>query len=160
MDRPVLTYEDIKNSNEDVLFYTGIPDSQTFEALFDGMKNDQQLKTDSSKGGRPASLRILDEFILVLMRLRLGLLLEDLASRFRVSASTCGRIFNKWIDYLDVQLSFLVQWLAKECVQATMPSSSKTKYPSCRVIIDCTEIQRHQVPFSYVPSFIVTTNHT
>ena len=106
VDRPVLTYEDAKGSNEDVLFYTGIPDCHTLEALFDGMKDDQQLK-GKSKGGRPSSL--VDEFFLVLLRLHLGLLLEDLAARFRISLSTCGRIFNKWVDYLDVQLSFLVQ---------------------------------------------------
>ena len=146
VDRPVLAYEDISKSNEDVLFYTGIPDAQTFEALFDGMKNDTQLKSNS-KGDRPASLRLIDEFFMVLMRLRLGLLLEDLAARFRISVSTCGRIFNKWIDYLDVQLAFLVQWSDRECVQATMPSSFRNKYPNCRVIIDCTEI-RTETPSS------------
>lgn len=146
VDRPVLTYEDISRSNEDVLFYTGIPDAHTFEALFDGMKDDKQLKANT-KGGRPSSLRLVDEFFLVLMRLRLGLLLEDLAARFRISVTTCGRIFNKWVDYLDVQLSFLVQWSDKECIQATMPSSFKNKYPHCRVIIDCTEI-RTETPSS------------
>ena len=121
-----------------MLFYTGIPDCHTLEALFDGMKDDQQLK-GKSKGGRPSSL--VDEFFLVLLRLHLGLLLEDLAAGFRISLSTCGRIFNKWVDYLDVQLSFLVQWPDKASIQATMPSPFKGKYPNCRVIIDCTEIK-------------------
>lgn len=146
VDKPLLTYEDVKGCDEDVLFYTGIPDSKTFDALFDGMKTDTQLKS-TGKGGRPSSLRLIDEFFLVLMRLRLGLLLEDLATRFRVSSSTCGRIFNKWINYLDVQLSFLVQWPDRECVLATMPSAFKSKYSNCRVIIDCTEI-RTETPSS------------
>ena len=41
---------------------------------------------------------------------------------------------------MGVQLSFLVQYSEKECIQATMPSSFKNKYPNCRVFIDCTEI--------------------
>ena len=81
------------------------------------------------------------------MRLRLGLLLEDLAIKLRISSSSCSRIFNKWIDYLDVQLSFLVQWPDRESVQATMPASFKKKYPNCRAIIDCTEI-RTETPSS------------
>ena len=34
----------------------------------------------------------MDEFLLTLMRLRLNLMLEDLAYRFRVSSSTASRI--------------------------------------------------------------------
>ncbi|WAQ98080.1 hypothetical protein MAR_022453 [Mya arenaria] len=38
------------------------------------------------------------------MRLRLGLLLEDLARRFHVSKSTCSNITNQWISYMSVKL--------------------------------------------------------
>ena len=135
-DRPALVYEDIKDENHKVMFYTGIPNNIIFDAIFDEIEED--FKSHST--GRPRSLRLIDEFLMVLMRLRLGLLLEDLADRFKIGTSTCSDIFNKWIDYLDVQLQFLVQWISRDCVNATMPESFKLKYPKCRVVIDCTEI--------------------
>ncbi|XP_033753600.1 uncharacterized protein LOC117336915 [Pecten maximus] len=146
VDRPTLTYEDVKRSNEDIMFYTGIPDADSFEALFDEFKDDPQLK-GNKVSGRPSTLRLIDEFFLVLMRLRLGLVLEDLAYRFKTSTSSCSRIFNKWIDYLNVQLSFLIEWQDRKKIDLTMPNSFKSKYPNCRVIIDCTEI-RTETPSS------------
>jgi hypothetical protein len=142
-NRPNIVYEDIKHDNQKVMFYTGIPSSDIFDAIFEEIKDDalQQTGRKSSDTGRPRSLRLIDEFLLVLMRVRLGLLLEDLADRFKIGTSTCSQIFNRWIDYLDVQLEFLVQWISRDCVNASMPNSFKSKYPKCRVVIDCTEIR-------------------
>uniref|UniRef100_A0A0L8I6I0 DDE Tnp4 domain-containing protein n=1 Tax=Octopus bimaculoides TaxID=37653 RepID=A0A0L8I6I0_OCTBM len=63
------------------------------------------------------------------------------------NTTTCGTIFNKWIDYLDVQLSFLVIWPSRKAVNDHMPPSFRAKYPICRVIVDCTEI-RTETPSS------------
>uniref|UniRef100_A0A0L8GZE1 Transposase Helix-turn-helix domain-containing protein n=1 Tax=Octopus bimaculoides TaxID=37653 RepID=A0A0L8GZE1_OCTBM len=79
---------------------------------------------------------------LYLMRLRLWLLLEDLAYCFCISTIACGTIFDKWIDYLDVQLSFLAIWPSRKAVNVHMLPSFHAKYPTCRVIVDCTEILR------------------
>lgn len=141
-NRPTLTYEDIKVSDENVCFYTGFPSAAVFEHLYNEIKDDDQLNScASAEGGRPSSLRLIDEFLMVLMRLRLGLLLQDLAYRFHVSSSTCSRIFNKWVDYLYVQLSVLICWPDRQNIDFTMPMSFRKKYPSCRVVIDCTEIR-------------------
>ncbi|KAK3083832.1 hypothetical protein FSP39_003835 [Pinctada imbricata] len=156
VDKPLMTYENIKNSDDKVSFYTGIPNAYSFEALFNEIKDDAEeqtgrktknipMETDETRSrgesGRPRSLRLIDEFLLVLMRIRLGLLLEDLADRFRISTNTCGAIFNKWIDYLDVQFQFLVKWPSRSNIDSTMPYSFQKKYPKCRVVIDCTEIK-------------------
>ena len=124
------------------MFYTGIPSAKIFDAIFEEIAEDAVVQTGRKGGdiGRPRSLRVVDEFVMVLMRVRLGLLLEDLADRFKIGTSTCSQIFNYWIDYLDVQLSFLVEWISRDTVNASMPNSFKLKYPKCRVVIDCTEI--------------------
>ena len=90
-NRPAFTYESIQ-TDQKFMFYTGIPSKQVFEALFDEMDDahQQTTRTESNqrgKKGRPRSLRLIDEFFLVLMRLRLGLLLEDIADRFKIAKS-------------------------------------------------------------------------
>jgi len=141
---PTLTYEDICLDDQKVVFYTGIPDKATFDALFDELKDDAKFHTsrrhisnsNCSAGGRPCSLRLIDEFFLVLMRLRLGLLLEDLGQRFCVSTTTCGDIFNRWVNYLHSQLSFLVMWAPREAIDSNMPDVFKEKFPTTRVVLD------------------------
>ncbi|ESO88648.1 hypothetical protein LOTGIDRAFT_125704 [Lottia gigantea] len=142
-NKPSVTIEDI-NSDEKCMFYTGVPNKSVFYALFDEMgdaseKTKQNNSSSSSGTGRPRSLRLIDEFFMVLMRLRLGLLLGDLADRFFVSKSTCGVICEKWIEYLHLKLSFLTTWPSREIVDKFMPKKFSRKYPNCRVIIDCTE---------------------
>ncbi|KAL5011956.1 hypothetical protein ScPMuIL_010507 [Solemya velum] len=144
VEMPTLTFEDISNSDSKVLFFTGIPDAGTFKCLFNELEKGMIKDNDS---GRPKVLRLVDEFLLVLMRLRLGLLLEDLSYRFKISKSTCSLIFNRWIEYLDVNLQCLVKWPSRKNIDDTMPERFRKKYSHCRVIIDCTEI-RTETPHS------------
>ncbi|KAJ8303740.1 hypothetical protein KUTeg_018663, partial [Tegillarca granosa] len=143
-NRPFLTFDDICKDNDRIMIYTGIPDGDTFCYLFNKREGGIAKTTHMD---RPRSLRLIDEFFMVLMRLRLGLLFDDLEFRFNNSVSTCGDMFNKWIDYLDKSLSFLVIWPSREIIDNTMPESFKAKYPHCRVVIDCIEI-RTETPSS------------
>ena len=99
VSRPVFTFEDVEQDDSKILFYTGIPNKETFNAVLDEI-NDNALESttrvgiSSSNQGRPRRLRIIDEFFLVLVRLQLGLLLEDLSDRFNVSVSTCSNTFD------------------------------------------------------------------
>ncbi|KAL5007058.1 hypothetical protein ScPMuIL_015864 [Solemya velum] len=77
---PDLVYEDIRHDDSKIIFYTGIPDKVTFDALFDEMSDASEKTSSNGKstsdekaGGRPRSLRLIDEFLMVLMRLRLDL---------------------------------------------------------------------------------------
>ena len=89
--------------------------------------------------GRPRALQLEDEFLAVLMRLRLGLLSEDIAERFGVSVATFSRIFAKWIRVLYRELRMLFPWPSQDAIHARLPSQFH-QYPKTRVIIDCTEI--------------------
>ena len=106
VNSPVLTIEDIEKDDQKLLFYTGIPNSATYNALFDEIQEDATRQTArygaSTEKGRPRHLRLVDEFFMVLMRLRLGLLLEDLADRFNTGTSICAMICNRWVDFLYI----------------------------------------------------------
>ena len=82
-----------------------------------------------------------DEFLRVLMRLRLGLSNENLADRFCISRTHCSNIFKTWIRLLSKTVGKLVAWLPKESVIESMPSIFKTAgHGKLRCIIDCFEV--------------------
>ncbi|XP_041376829.1 uncharacterized protein LOC121389298 [Gigantopelta aegis] len=137
--KPDITIEDIGNRDDKVMFYTGVPNGATFALLFNEM-HDMYDVHNERKGGRPRNLRLIDEFFMVLVRLRLGLLIEDLADRFKISKGTCSVIISRWVNYLHIKLSFLLVWPTRQVNLETMPKQFKSKYPNCRVIIDCTEL--------------------
>ena len=77
---------------------------------------------------------------LVLVRLRLGLLYNDISVRFNLSLSAVARIVQKWIDIMYQRLSFLIAWPERGVCSQNMPIAFKETYPRCRCIIDCSEI--------------------
>ena len=50
------------------------------------------------------------EFIVVLVKLQLNLLFQDLAYRWGVSVSTITRIYHKWINVMYQRMAFLIKW--------------------------------------------------
>jgi len=76
---------------------------------------------------------------MVMVRLRLGLNVEDLADRFYVSPSTVSRIFITWINLMYVKFKELPMWMSRSKVDKWMPPCFKKWYPTTRVIIDATE---------------------
>ena len=119
----------IEGSDPKTNFYTGLPSWDVFEQVY--------LILIPKKW---TELQPRDELLLVLMRLRLNLLLEDIAHRFGIAKSTVTTICNLWIDVMAVRLSFLIKWAPKEIVQDNMPQIFRATYPLTRCIIDCSEI--------------------
>ena len=58
----------------------------------------------------------------VFMRLRLGLLHEDIAERFEIGLSTASKQFTTWIKVMDCELKFLFPWPAKGLILRKTPS--------------------------------------
>uniref|UniRef100_UPI00358FB443 uncharacterized protein n=1 Tax=Myxine glutinosa TaxID=7769 RepID=UPI00358FB443 len=79
-------------------------------------------------------------FLMILMKLRLGLLNQYLAFRFNVSTSLVSKLINDGLPEIAQKLCFLVRLPEKDDVIRTLPSVFKPSYSKCRVIIDCTEI--------------------
>ena len=121
----------IKENDERTSFYTGLPSWNVFREIFDFL----------SPHVTPShSLPLEDEFVMILMRLRLGLLLEDLSARFGVTASFVSRSFQKWLEVMYHRLQFLIKWPLREVIKENMPPAFKQLYPNCICIIDCSEI--------------------
>lgn len=146
---PEITIEDIKDNNDKMLFYTGLPDYGTYKALFECLiqqgadklvldSSAVKTETDAKKGGAKRKLRIEDEFFIVLMRLRLGLLLKDLEFRFKISSGRISRIFKAWIQLMCQCLQRIV-FLPPLKEMKVIPKCFE-KFRDTRIVLDCTEI--------------------
>ena len=142
-------------SDRKMRFYTGIQSVAVFNALFSLVKP-HILKLNYWRGNRvlcskarnksrlrtkPNKLHGKDQLLLVLMKLRLGLLNEDLADRFQISVGTCSSIFCTLVKFLSQFFGdALITWLPKEVVRSNLPVVFAEKNKNVRCIIDCSEV--------------------
>ena len=127
----------LKNNDILIKFYTGPEDYKTFKTLFDSLGPAlinllyYCIKTDSErlssedviKRGPKRTNSPEQEFFLVLARLRLGLLEEDIATRAGLSESHMSRIFITRVDFLHSRLRSFPIWSSREAVDKSMPVS-------------------------------------
>ena len=129
-------FENIQDSDDDVLFYNGFPSSSVFYQLFqylstEGMRSNivhrataQNWATKQSSDpanasrketiifqGRPPKLSQVNELFLILVHLRLNLKEHDVARRFDISQSSVSRVFITWIK-LCISLPWYASYLA------------------------------------------------
>ncbi len=145
-----------QGSDKDIQFYTGLPSYSVLMCLYRFLepllcylrlcRNEIKSTSTSIFKPRARALQPIDEFFLTLVRLRLGLLEQDLAHRFNISIATVSRICITWIKFLNQQLRPLITWPSRECIDAHMPAQFVEFCPTTRVILDCTEF------FTEVPS--------
>ncbi|CAN7977146.1 unnamed protein product [Ixodes persulcatus] len=124
---------DLKNDSE-VEFFTGLPSSGMFWALLHYIL---ALYTPNFSAKMPHWSQLL----MVLMKLRLGLLNKDLSSRFGICPGTVSKIFHAWINILSVELSPCILWPKADTVRQRLPKLCKVPMlRNLRCIIDCSEI--------------------
>ena len=133
-DRP-MSVGFIRGDDKRTKFYTGLTTFFLFQTVFDSVAPLVQLFQKMT-----GKLTLMDEFLMVLMKLRLGLLNEDLGYRFGVSNSTVSRTFHKWLESMYIRLKPCIRWPDKETVRKTLPIAFKKHYSKVRCIIDCTEV--------------------
>ena len=126
--------EDLKNDSKLLRFYTGLTSYMVLMATFK-LVSVVIPETSSTK------LSKFQSFILTLMKLRLSLSNYDLGFRFGVSECTVSRMFSKWIEAMDIRMSFLTTWPERECIRKTMPFCFRQSYGlKVTSVIDCFEL--------------------
>lgn len=156
--RPI--HKKILTSDERTKFYTGLPKKDLFYKLFDhlqpkiktmrywrGEKNTvlcannlkRKYLSSPKKFGPQRKLVQIDEFLLVLMKLRLGLLELDLADRFNITTSTVSSTFFTWMKMLSIELKGMIEYPPQDHVFSNLPKDAHA-FPRLRSILDCTEI--------------------
>ena len=122
-----------KGSDDKTRFYTGLPDFHLLTKTFEFVSSYVTRRTKT--------LSLFQEFVMVLIKLRLNVPNLDLAYRFEVSLSTVSRIFKAWMEVLDVHLSPLISWPEREELWRTMPRCFQYTFgKATTIIIDCFEI--------------------
>ena len=80
-----------------------------------------------------------DQFLLVLMKLRLALA-NDLAYRLGITRKRVSQLFHEWVDVMSRELKQLIVWPARQVIRETLPQCYKSHYPRATCIIDCLEV--------------------
>ena len=148
--------EKLITSDKSCEFYTGIRTISEFNELHDiiapfnkrrwrGVKKTtsaivRKYKKKPKSFGPDRKLCSKDEFCLFLMKLRLGLLNQDLADRFGVSVGLISAIVNSWVKVTAKVLKSVIFIPEMEKIQSTLPDRFKTlRYNDVHSILDCTE---------------------
>ncbi|KAH9366783.1 hypothetical protein HPB48_014473 [Haemaphysalis longicornis] len=130
-------------------YYTGLPSFEVFEALHNALANGMPRPI---KGPEP-KLSHAEEFLMVLVRLRTGLPIKELARNFGMTMSHCSKTFSKWVLYMQAALKSMTRFPTLAEVQRNLPHHFKG-FEDTRVVIDCTEIKIQK------PSAMEAQKHT
>ncbi|XP_064470765.1 uncharacterized protein LOC135385399 [Ornithodoros turicata] len=134
----------VLSDDEKLHFYTGFNGLERLkrfcsfvEAGYEDYKN--ACTESPSNRGRNRVFSVEEQLIIVLIRLRVGLLERDLASRYDVSLAYMSELCSFWTEFLSNYLEQTPIWPFRETVNDFMPEVFKESYPTTTVILDCTE---------------------
>ncbi len=125
-------FNTVRKSDALMNFFTGITSVQVFLWIVGLLKD--KIKKCSTK------LSIEDHVIIVLMKLRLGLLNKDIALRYGIQSTMVSKIYRKWLPGMSSTLQSLLIWPSRAEVRLNMPQAFKKRYRDCACIIDCSEV--------------------
>ncbi|XP_044137494.1 uncharacterized protein LOC122928579 isoform X2 [Bufo gargarizans] len=134
----------IKNESKWVRFYTGFDSYEHLTDFLSFLTADQQLCTGrirkKTEVGPQSALSLEDQLLLVLTRLRLGLLLQDLAFRFRVSESTVSRYWLNWTELLHARLTQIPILYSARYLELFQPKRTVQYQGLTFTVMDCTDL--------------------
>ena len=120
-NRKMFSSDRFKNDNKKIRFYTFSFFGMFLSCFNFLLASAEQMRTwqgkqtsmDERTTEKPnPKLSHLDQFFLTMVRLRLGLSVEDLADRFGSNPSTVSRTFITWINLMYVKFKELPMWMS------------------------------------------------
>lgn len=88
-----------------------------------------------------SSLDYFEQLMLVLIKLRLGLLNEDLSYRFKIGKGTVSCIFREWIARMGFVLACFIKQSSRKTIKKKIPKCFlKANLGHVTSVIDCSEI--------------------
>ncbi|XP_052697412.1 uncharacterized protein LOC128175656 [Crassostrea angulata] len=116
---------------------------------------------ERTRSRRCTALDPIDQFLAIMMRLKVGLYVQDMTERFGVSVGAFSHYFTTWVCLLYKELKELNPFPSRDVIQRNMPSCFKS-FPNVRVILYCTEIfiQRSSSLVNQNQSFSNYKHHT
>ena len=133
LEKKMISYDSLKDDDNKIRFYTGLPSIVILKGLFDFIS---PYVSNSSRTAMP----MIDQFIMVLVRLRLNLEVQHLAHHYGIHSSNVSRAFRKWINVMYERFKPLIKWPEREELYKTMPMAFRKKFRKCVTIIDCFEV--------------------
>lgn len=127
-----MSFKVIRNDPDLVNFYTGLPNSDTYLWFLSLFKDEIKYICKT--------LILEDHLLLILMKLKLGLLNKDLAFRFKVTQQVISRIYRRWLPLIAETCKHLIVWPERSVLRKHIPSCFARKFKNCTCVIDCTEI--------------------
>ena len=80
-----------------------------------------------------------EEFFLVLVRLKTGYFASQLSFLFNISRSQVGVIFTTWVNFLSIELKLLFEM--PQYSDETVAAKCYQSFPGLKVILDCLELE-------------------
>ena len=157
LDRRNLIYWDSKAGKSSVIVIEKLFDEGETEGENDGFERESTMTRPSAH-----KLSVEDEFLMFLMKLRMGLSTIDLAERFCVSESTVNNVNLTWVNFVYIVIGSLKIWSHRDIIIKLSPEEFIQNYPNNIVIVDATEL-KIQVPSSsqkHSESYSTYKSHT
>lgn len=143
-----LTFNRLSKDKSLLHYYTGLENADKLFAVFSSLGaaayNLTYYRTVSTNGISP-----LNQFILMLAKLRQDLDYLPLSHLCGVSKFTAQNIFITWVNFCSRQWGDINTWTSQDLTHYYAPVDFKLKFPTTRVIVDGTEIpiKKQQIPF-------------
>jgi len=88
-----------------------------------------------------SAIRMEDQFLLTMVKLRLNLQFKHLGNLFGISAQDAGALFRVWINYKFYRFGSVVVWPERQVLKDNMPKKFREDFPNTFLILDGTEIK-------------------
>ncbi|XP_054851044.1 uncharacterized protein LOC129340341 [Eublepharis macularius] len=133
--------ETVKENRKWLRFYTGFDEYPRFTAFLDFLLDSSgQRQEESPERWTHSALSPQNQVFLVLVRLRLGLLLQDLAFRFHISESTASRYWLSWTEVMEQKLKQIPVSCSQRYVDTFKPQRLIRHHDMPLVALDCAEL--------------------